>query len=61
MPEVTQPLTTYSINHEATIDLDSTNAFEGMFASGGPWSSVAAAIACRLCVLTVSPRTREAA
>lgn len=29
MPEVSQPLTTYSINHEATIDLDSTNAFEG--------------------------------
>ncbi|KAI5854387.1 S-adenosylmethionine decarboxylase [Tricharina praecox] len=29
MPEVSLPLTTYSINHEATIDLDSTNAFEG--------------------------------
>lgn len=29
---VTHPaLTTYSINHEATIDLDSTNAFEGTF------------------------------
>lgn len=25
------PLTTYSINHEATIDLDSSNAFEGDF------------------------------
>ncbi|KAF8537067.1 S-adenosylmethionine decarboxylase [Trichophaea hybrida] len=28
MPEA-QPLTTHSINHEATFDLDSTNAFEG--------------------------------
>jgi hypothetical protein len=29
MPEA-QPLTTHSINHEATMDLDSTNAFEGI-------------------------------
>ena len=30
MPEAALPLTTLSINHEATMDLDSTNAFEGM-------------------------------
>jgi hypothetical protein len=30
-PEMAVPLTTHSINHEATQDLDSTNAFEGMF------------------------------
>jgi hypothetical protein len=31
MPEIADPRTTHSINHEATQDLDSTNAFEGMF------------------------------
>ena len=30
IPEGAAPLTTLSINHEATVDLDSTNAFEGM-------------------------------
>lgn len=30
LAEAQQPLTTYSINHEATENLDSTNAFEGM-------------------------------
>lgn len=29
VPEVSSSLTTLSINHEATVDLDSTNAFEG--------------------------------
>ncbi|KAL7267200.1 spermidine resistance protein [Rhizina undulata] len=28
-PSVSAPLTTFSINHEAMVDLDSTNAFEG--------------------------------
>lgn len=28
-PEGGAPLTVLSINHEATVDLDSTNAFEG--------------------------------
>lgn len=30
-------MTTYSINHEATIDLDSTNAFEGKKESCCSW------------------------
>jgi hypothetical protein len=30
MPEVSSSVTTLSINHEATMDLDSTNAFEGI-------------------------------